>query len=201
MNIHLEKHSWGDFEVDEELERRVNDLAANARGGHHQAMHELYYAFAFKITRFVRRYRPDPLPDGYVLEDLDQEAYIVFAGLVSDWQGADFCTFFFGVFPWRLRRHFRKLAKTWRRERIVYLSPEEMDLITANLATAGDATLVALLEAILLDLPETEREVALLHLRDDLPFTEIARRLSISRSLAYRTWARALSHLVELEAV
>lgn len=200
MNIELEKYGWGDFEVDDERKHKANDVAEKARAGDPAARQELYYAFAFKAARFVRHYRPDPLPDGYTLEDLDQEAYIVFAELLKDWQGQDFCTYFFGVFPWRLRRHFRGLAKTWRRERVIYLSEEEMDLLLAELSCNHDSAGSGAIEDLLLALPDAEREVVLLHLRDDLPFTSVARRLGISRSLAYRYWSRALGQLKEREA-
>lgn len=199
--MQLCKNTWGDFEITEELKARVNSLATRAAGGNAEAMGEIHNAFSFKIARFVRRYHPSPLPDGYDMEDLLQEAFVVFAELIGDWDGGDFCAFFFGVFPWRLRRHFCKLARAWRRDWIVYLDGEQMDLLLSGLTDIDRGFSSVEVASTLVDLPDWAREVVLLRLEHGLSFSQIAATLGISRSRAYRAWTEALSRIKRAEAV
>ena len=94
-----------DFDLTPELEVTLNALARAGRDDP-AARNELFARLSGKIARFLApwRGRPSALGD---FADLQQEAFIVFAGLVADWPGeGSFARYFFGFMKALYSRHF-----------------------------------------------------------------------------------------------
>lgn len=180
--------SLGDFEVTPELDLALDILALCARHDH-AARDALYQALAFKIERFVqqycRRYRlPGRVTD---LDDVAQEAYLVFCDLLQRWPGErSFAGYFFHLFPWRLARAANQLE--WGRA--AAQDPEPLD--ESLLAAPDDALTLVDAGA---GLPALER--AVLELRVDYGMTaeETAGTLGVTARTVYRAWARTRRNL------
>src|SRR6185312_8268414 len=94
--------SLGDFDASPELDARLGAMALRARTDP-QVRNALYQALAFKIERFVRRYRYRVRQLAVCeVADVEQEAFLVFCDIVDRWPGQEsFLGYFFSRFPWR----------------------------------------------------------------------------------------------------
>ena len=174
---------WGDFELTPRVEAAINGLARRGRADP-AARNDLFFALQFKIARFVARRRRwcGPLLDH---DDLEQEAFVVFAGLVADWDGrGSFARWFLVSFPWRLRRALEWHHRRWGRVRLVPGayggSSPDVDLGLGALYGPFD--------------PEEERLLTL-HLVDGWRLEEVAPLLGWSRRTAFRRWAAVRERL------
>ncbi|HEY7030815.1 MAG TPA: sigma-70 family RNA polymerase sigma factor [Thermomicrobiales bacterium] len=167
-------------------------VAWEARTGDPAARNALYAACEPKIARFVRRYRTattgtDRCP-AFDLEDLHQEAFLIFAGLIDDWPGGNsFCAYFLGHFPWALKNAVRRLA-TANRPAADLDAARRFDLLADGSAAGAEA--MALLEALAATLAPPDGQILLWKIRDGDSFGVIARRLGLSRRTAMRAWER-----------
>ena len=183
-----------DSAVTPQLDRSLVVLARAARAGDPAARNTLYALLSAKIDRFVRRYRRGSWDNDYSwdVEDLAQEAFLVFADLVDGWAGNDsFTPYFLAHFPWRLRDAVRRLNGTRQRDQIALAA--QHDLVSDG--TAATEAAVDLLEALTARLSPTSRAMLLWRLRDGERFGTIAGRLGLSRRTLHRHWDVTLDDL------
>src|SRR5207248_7004738 len=106
----------GDFQLTPGVEASLNALARAGREDP-AARNELYAALGLKVARFLAPYRGWEL-SGMEFADVEQEAFLVFVGLVADWGGTgSFGRYFLGFFPWRLRHAVDAGERQWPRGR------------------------------------------------------------------------------------
>ena len=181
----------GDFDLTPAIEAALDRLARAARDDP-AARNELYAALELKVARFLAPYRRRRTPVGEFAE-LEQEAFLVFAGLVADWTGAgSFARYFLGFFPWRLRHVIEAHARRWPRDRIVLLPGDELLDPHEGLLPEIDLALQ------FGPLGPEERLLLVLRLVEGWSLTEIAHRLGWSRRTTFRRW-RALRDRLERE--
>lgn len=179
----------GDFELTPPVVRALDRLARAARTDP-AARNALYEALALKIARFLAPYRGRALALGD-FADLEQEAFLVFVGLVMSWSGqGNFARYFLGFFPWRLRHAIEAHEHRWPRARLVVLEPESVRPVEA-----GVTSLPVGLLAQLGPLTVEEEWLLVLRLLEDRPLTEIAPLFGWSRRTAYRRWRALLDRL------
>lgn len=180
-------------EISPEVDGVLSSLARAARGGDPDARNALYTVLEAKIHRFVRRYRGGSwgLNRSWSGDDLGQEAFLVFADLITEWTGeASFAPYFLSHFPWRLRDAVRRLNG---RSPYRGIALPVHDLLSDD--TAASEAAIAILEALAAGLPETSRAILLWHVRDGERFNAIATRLGISRRTVHRHWEATLEDL------
>lgn len=179
----------GDFDLTPELEAAIDRLARAGRADP-EARNALYAAFSFKIARFLAPYRNRSTPIGE-FADLQQEAFLVFAGLVADWTGAgSFARYFLGFFPWRLRHAIEAYARRWPRDRILIVHGDGLLEYDAGLFPEID------LAVQLGPLDPQEARLLVLHLVEERSLTAIAPLLGWSPRTTQRRW-RALRDRLE----
>jgi DNA-directed RNA polymerase specialized sigma24 family protein len=172
-------------------------VAHEARAGDPAARNALYVACAPKIDRFVRRYRVvttgiDRCP-AFDFEDLQQEAFLIFAAMVAAWPGGEsFCAYFLGHFPWELKNAVRRLAAV-NRPGLHIGAGRFVDQLADGSAAGAEA--VALLEVIAATMPAPDGDILLWRVRDGDTFAAIARRLGASRRTVMRAWERIVGEL------
>lgn len=178
----------GDFDLTPAIEAAIDRLARAARDDP-AARNELYAALELKIARFLAPYRRRRTPVGEFAE-LEQEAFLVFAGLVADWTGAgSFARYFLGFFPWRLRHVIEAHARRWPRDRIVLLPGDELLDLDEGLFPEIDPALQ------FGPLGAEDRLLLVLRLMEGWSLTEIAPRLGWSRRTTFRRWRALLARL------
>lgn len=184
-----------DGEVTPDTDRVLTVIAREAQAGDVAARNALYAACEPKIARFARRYRvttagPDRCP-AFDLDDVTQEAFLVFADLIESWPGGEsFCAYFLGHFPWELRNAVRRLAAANRPSAGLVAAPGVYFLADGS-AAAAEA--VALLQTVAETLPAPDGNILLWRVRDGEGFGTIARRLGTSTRTATRAWDRIVS--------
>lgn len=184
----------GDFELSTALEAELDHLARAGRADP-AARNALYAALGFKIHRFLAPYRRRTTAVGD-FADLEQEAFLVFVGLVMSWRGAgSFVRYFLGFFPWRLRHVIEARQLRWPRERLV---PWDAERVREDQEDRLDAPCTPLLD--LGDLAGPDAQLLRLHVFEDLPLTAIAPRFGWSRRTIFRRWAALRARLGPLLA-
>lgn len=182
----------GDFELSWGLERELDRLARAARI-EPAARNALYAALAFKVRRFLAPYRVRVTAVGD-FEDLEQEAFLVFVGLVTSWRGTgSFARYFLGFFPWRLRHVIEAHQSRWPSERLVPWDAER----ATDIAAGGDFE-YSLLPPELGSLSAPEAVLLRLHIMEDLPLAAIAPRFGWSRRTTFRRWAALRARLASM---
>jgi RNA polymerase sigma factor (sigma-70 family) len=180
--------------IDDRIEPILTDLARRARLGDRPARDALYAALSPKIERFVVAYRRralaagGPRADGRPLDydDLAQEAFLVFAETVAEYDGdRPFGPHFLAIFPWRLRDAWRRLIAPARLT--TSLAPSH-DLLEDPSPVADEARL--LVETIAAELGEPDGAILCLRLLDGLTLDETAAGLGLGRTTICRRWAR-----------
>jgi RNA polymerase sigma factor (sigma-70 family) len=200
INVEMQKRSWPDFTESDENMAAIANLAGRARKGDREAAEGLYFALLLKINRFARRYGSRVMQEGYEVEDLYQEAYIVFDGFLRDWSGEEFYRYFLGVFPFRLRRHFTKITGNGRRAQVVYLTTEELESALHRLVETDSSFESANLWDCFSALTPWQRQVALYRIENDMTFAQIAAKVGINRVRAFRIWKRACAGIAKRQA-
>jgi RNA polymerase sigma factor (sigma-70 family) len=179
-------------DVSPDVDRVLTMVAHEARTGDLSARNALFAACAPKIERFVRRYRAIGSASGpwttLEVEDVRQEAFLVFADLIGSWHGGEsFCVYFLGQFPWHLRNAVRRLAVV-NRAFIGWQTVPGLYLLADGSAAAAEAQ--ALLQTVAEQLPAPDGSILLWRIRDVESFGTIARRLGTSRRTVMRAWDR-----------
>lgn len=185
----LQFDSLGDFELTPELDAAIGALAIRAKTDP-AARNTLYTALHFKIIRFVRRYR---YHDRLVICDVDdvaQEAFLVFCDIVRSWPGEEsFFGYFLSRFPWRLARAVDVIERGWSASRLLPLAS-----LGESVPPLDPVDLFALAE-IGAGLGPRDRTVLELHIGHDLRLNEVARVLGVHRRTVSRAWQRIVGEL------
>ena len=185
----LQFDSLGDFDLTPDLDAYLSALATRAKTDP-AARNTLYAALHFKIIRFVRRYR---YHDRLVICDVDdvaQEAFLVFCDIVQSWPGEEsFLGYFLSRFSWRLTRAVDVIERGWSASRLLPLAS-----LGESVPPLDPADLFTLAE-IGAGLCPQDRAVLELHIGHDLRLTEVARVLGIHRRTVSRAWQRIAGEL------
>lgn len=197
---HLAPLLAADAPLSGEIERRLTALALAARAGDGGARDALYHAFAPKLDRMLGRCRglawaaAGPRRDGrpWELDDLAQEAYLVFVDLLAEWSGEGAVgPYLLAHLRWRLRTAWNGLAAPRRREAAI--TPRLADLLADGSAAADEATV--LLETLAAALPPPDAAMLLMLVRDGCSPAVVARRLGVSRRTVDRRWGALVRRL------
>lgn len=172
----------------------LTGIARRARDGDLAARDLLWRAFAAMLEPTLLRcgrmaWRPGwARRDGrpWELDDLRQEAWLVFAELAAGWPGeGSFIPYVTAYFPWRLRNALRRLGPV--RLPIAHGAVTEP---VADDPALADAEVGAILAALAVALNATDAEVLRLRMAEGAGFGEIAARLKVSRKTVARRWLR-----------
>jgi RNA polymerase sigma factor (sigma-70 family) len=168
-------------------------IAHRARQGDRDARELLWRAFAPRLEPAVSRCgRMTFLPHWaarngrpWELDDLRQEAWLVFAEVIGAWDGeGSFVPYATAYFPWRLRNAMRRLGPVRRARPLAAVSGTAA--ACAGLRDAERASLLATFGAAL-----STADARVLELRlEGLSLTAIARRLGVTRRTVSRRWGR-----------
>lgn len=178
--------------VSDEDDRRYGAVALAAMDGDRAARDALFAAFAPRLEPIVRRTSSwiSRGPVGVVeADDVPQEAYLVFVGLIERWSGSrSFTGYVTHAFPFALKAALRRLDRL----PMTALAPDGSDL--ADGSAAGEEA-IALLEVIAADLDERDSWMLLGRIRDGRTLAAMSRERGISRRTAQRDWARLIASL------
>jgi RNA polymerase sigma factor (sigma-70 family) len=169
-------------------------LARRARRGDREARDLLWRAFGPRLEPALRRggrmawqpgwARRDGRP--WELEDVRQEAWLVFSDLVDDWNGeGSFVPYAMAYFPWRLRRAMRRLEPPRRSAPLACAARVETDERELD-----DAEGAAVLEAVAAVLPPGDADLLRMRVAEGASVSDIACRLGVSRRTVARRWSR-----------
>lgn len=185
--------SLGDFNATPELDQVLGALARRARHDP-AARNALYGLLDFKIARFARRYhyRDHPV-NAWNIDDVGQEAFLVFCEIVERWPGErSFLGFFFSRFPWRLSRRMKNLERDWPRLHALpfeaIFQPDESD---------QDVTDAFLLVDVGVSRDARDRTLLELRAAHGLTAREAAHILHIHPRHVQRLWSRIIEDLRE----
>lgn len=171
-------------------------IAKRARRGDVEARDLLWRAFAARLEPAILRCgrmawqrswpRRDDRP--WDLEDLRQEAWLVFADLTAQWDGeGSFVPFVTAYFPWRLRNAMRGAAPT---RRTLTLMPSLEPV--AESAGVNEAEVAMLVSAVLAALAPGDAMLLQWRVVEELSLGDIARQLGVNRRTISRRWARIM---------
>lgn len=182
-------------------ERTLQPIAERAQLGDHAARDALFAAFQPKIMRFVRRIRVPFAPGGahglWDRDDVAQEAYLVFLGVIESWRPAiPFGRYMLANFPWRLRDAVhRGIARRGIPPRSTVVSMDRADWIADRSAEVTESR--AMIEALASSFEPPLDDVLRLHILEGLSLTATADRLGVSRRTASRYWRAIVIRLRE----
>jgi RNA polymerase sigma factor (sigma-70 family) len=117
-------------------------------------------------------------------EDLEQEAFLVFAALLAQWSGTgSFTRYLLGTYPWRLGDAAAAL-----------IGPRDASLSDLSLAERAiisydDEQAVQLLEDLARQFPELDRQILLLRVRDGAGVRQVADSMKVNRRTVQRRMA------------
>jgi RNA polymerase sigma factor (sigma-70 family) len=183
------------------FERTLQPIAERARLGDHAARDALFAAFEPKIMRFVRRIRVPFAPGGahglWDRDDVAQEAYLVFVGVIESWSPAiPFGRYMLANFPWRLRDAVhRGIARRGIPPRSSVVSMDRAGWIADRSARETESR--AMIEALASSFEPPLDDVLRLHILEGLSLTATAARLGVSRRSASRYWRAIVTRLRE----
>jgi len=184
------------------FERTLGPIVERAQAGDLAARDALFASFQPKIMRFVRRIRVPFVPDGarglWERDDVAQEAYLVFLGVIESWPPAiPFGRYFLANFPWRLRDAvYRGVARRGvppRTVAVTFDGPGWTDSVADD--SAPDVETRILIEALAASFEPPLDDILRLHILDGLTLTATAERIGISRRTITRHWHSILVRL------
>ena len=117
-------------------------------------------------------------------EDVEQEAFLVFAAMLVQWPGkGSFSRYLLGLFPWRMRDAV-----------ILLLGPREAHLTEPSLAELASTSYdveqaVVLLEDLAQQFSPLDQKILLMRVRDGFGVREIAAALKVNRRTVQRRMA------------
>jgi len=188
-----------DDDISPALERTLHPVAVRAQAGDWAARDALYTAFEPKLMRFARRIRVPFAPGGakgiWERDDVTQEAYLVFIGVVESWPPSiPFGRYVLAHFPWRLRDAVhRGVGKRSVPPRTFGVPIESGDLVADGSTAAEEHR--ALLRALAASLAPPRDEILRLHIIDGLSLKETASRIGVSRRTVTRHWGAIVVEL------
>ena len=188
-----------DDELDASLERTLHPVAVRAKEGDWVARDALYSAFGPKLARIARRIRTPWTPDGckgvWDKDDVAQEAYLAFVGVIESWQPRiPFGRYVLAHFPWRLRdavyRGVGRRGVPPRMYAVPIIAGEEF----ADGAATDDAQR-ATIDALACSFEPPLDGLLRLRILEQQSVAGAAERLGISRRSATRHWRTILIRL------
>lgn len=177
------------------FERTLQAIAERAQAGDRDARDALFAAFQPKIMRFVRGIHLPFAPEGarglWERDDVAQEAYLVFLGVIESWSPTiPFGRYFLANFPWRLRDAvYRGVARRGTPPRtfaVAFDAPGWRDSVADPSAPAAETR--ALIEVLAASFEPPLDDILRLHILDGLTLTAIAGHLGVSRRSVTRHW-------------
>jgi RNA polymerase sigma factor (sigma-70 family) len=181
------------------FERRLRPTVLRAHAGCPAARDALYLALRPKLDRVIRRVRVPLIGDErtgiWDRDDVEQEAWLVFAELVEQWSPErPFGRYFFAAFPWRLRDAIhRGIGRRGVPTRMALVPLDDHDWLHDGSAAAAEASV--LLGVLAERLPALQAEILRRHVGDGDTLTAIARDLDLSRRTVTRQWRAARDQL------
>ena len=178
-----------DFELIPPVEAAIDALARAGRTDP-AARNALWSVLELKVARFlaVQRRRIRAVATREDVEDLAQQAYLVYADILLTWPGeSGFAWRFLFLFPRRLRRASGRILGRLDERRALppdvswAARPDEPDLLAEVLPLAP--------------FEPGERALLRLHLVDGYKVEEAAALLGWTRRTAYRRWAQVRGRL------
>lgn len=175
-------------------------LARAARGGDRNARDALWLAVVPRLVRIARRTaRAFPALE---CDDAVQEAFPIFVTLVTTWPGPDasgvgFATYLFGMFRWRLHSLLRAYERRLPNATIGHHASGQWPGIVpprTHTPVAWDEYGVDF-PAFVAGLPDCEREIFLLRVREGVETRDIATRLGLTPRTVSRHWNVTLRRL------
>ena len=175
-----------DFELIPPVEAAIDELARAGRTDP-AARNALWSVLEYKAARFIalqrRRLRAVATPED--LEDLDQQAYLVYADILLGWRGGcGFARRFLWLFPRRLREASGKVVG-----RLAFMRPLPLEAHLVGRLDEPDPL------ALLLPLQADEGEPLLGLVAGGWKVDEAAVLLGWTRRTAYRRWATVRGRL------
>ena len=165
------------------VDEAINRDAILAKAGETRVRDALYALFRPTMAKFVRRYASWAAEGGaWDLDDVWQETFLAFAGVVRAWPGAgDFVAYYYAVFPRRLAAAVRRLdgRQPWIRRDT---PPEGAHDPAQAIETR------ALVMGYVATLPPIERQILAQHVWEELPLASIAANLGLSLSETEKRW-------------
>lgn len=191
----LAERSLGNFEATPDIDRRLSQLALDARVSP-AARDELFTLLAAKVERFARRFRSWSL-DPWEYDDVLQESYLIFLDAVERWtpryvdgRPAGFTYYFFAVYPLWLSTHVKRMTGRQPRGRVSLVPlPDGHDLTADSVSCEAEAVTLAILDDVHAQLGEQAGTLLHLRLVTGKSVTEAALQAGIPRRTAYRRWS------------
>lgn len=183
--------------VPAEIDAQLGTLGRRAANGNCAARNALYAAFAPRIDYLVHRAQVSScrydVDMALEAEDIAQQAFVVFADLLSAWNGqGSLSAYIFSHFPWRLSSAIREMSDPRPRRS---LSSMRTDILTDGTFVGEEA--LALLDVMAAELSERDGKILIRRIRDRHSWAEIAREIGIDKRSAMRDWKRILASLRE----
>jgi len=188
-----------DDDLDAVLERTLQPVAVRALTGDWAARDALYAAFQPKLARFIRRIRVPFAPDGctglWERADVEQEAYLAFAGVVESWPPEiPFGRYVLAHFPWRLRDAvYRGVGRRGVPPRMSAVPIVDGEAFGDH-ASGGDEQWI-LIDALAASFEPPLDDLLRLRILDRQTLAEAATHLGVSRRSASRYWRTILIRL------
>lgn len=159
--------------------------ALSAKAGDRSARNTLFAAFRPAMTRFFARYAGRARESAaWDLEDLHQEAFLVFVEVLDAWPGSgNFVAYFYAVFPKRLATAVRRLdgSQPWIRYGV---SAEETEDPAQRLESR------AMIHDFVSLLTPVERSILALHAWESLALPDVARHAGLSLEETRKHWRK-----------
>lgn len=163
----------------------VARLAQSAKAGDRAARNCLFTTFRPAMARFFGRYaRRARESAAWEMEDLHQEAFLVFVEVLDAWPGTgDFVAYFYAVFPKRLATAVRRLDgnQPWIRYGVAAEGAEDPAQRLEIRAMLGDFVVL---------LSPVERRILALHAWESLALPDVSRQVGLSLQETRRHWRR-----------
>lgn len=186
-------------------EALLTTLAQRARQGDTAANALLWRAFEARLEPVMRGSGRVTWQDDWprrnnrpwALEDLRQEAWLIFHDLTAGWNGeGPYTRYITAHFTWRLRTGVRRLGP--QRQRATQVVSPAAPLPPGDGQSLTGAEEAALLDAIAARLSPADAIVLDMRVREGLGTGEIARLLGVNRRTIARRWRRirAVAHEV-----
>lgn len=184
-------NATGDIGPEDDLQYTA--AAWVAKNGSRAARNALYFAFLPKIERFARREARlvSYMPGSSVLskDDIDQESFLVFVGLIAKWPGGlSFSRYFLGHFRWALKNAIRSAIRPARA-----LPLEELSETLGSPQSETEINLDSV--DFLSEVSNFDRQILIWKVRDGESLEAIGARLGLSPRSMVRVWGRLRARL------
>ncbi len=168
------------------IDRTLSRIAASSERGDHTVRNQLFFAYQPRLQVMARSaWRRYGRQFGIERDDVDQEAFIVFANLLSHWSGnGSLSMYVLGSFNWRMRDAIQAMIPARHSE------PSLSGLEELAESSFDIEQTLTLLTEIIDALPPFDRQIVWLKVARGKSNREIARSLGVSARTIRRRWSR-----------